>query len=153
MDWGFLFSNKTVNQRVVIFNQTVMNVSSNFVPNKFATFIDRDPVWMASNIKDKINYLNVLFRAYNLIIKRITRSAIIVEINTKDVKLVNTNILSLHSKRYLNVFCKCFLKCKDETLVFTNFTSLVLISTMIALLVILFIKSILTPFIGNPEKR
>ena len=85
MNWGFLFSNKTVNQRVVIFNQTVMNVSSNFVPNKFATFIDRDPVWMASNIKDKINYLNVLFRAYNLIIKRITRSAIIVEINTKDV--------------------------------------------------------------------
>ena len=33
-------------------------------------------------------YLNVLFRAYSLIIKRITRSAIIVEINTKDVKLV-----------------------------------------------------------------
>ena len=53
---------------------------------------------------------------------RITRSAIIVEINTKDVKLVKTNISSLH-----------------EILVFTNFTSLVLISAMIALLVILFI--------------
>ena len=38
--------------------------------------------------------LNVLFRAYNLITKRITRSAIIVEINTKDVKLVKTNISS-----------------------------------------------------------
>ena len=37
------------------------------------------------------HFLNVLFRAYNLIIKRITRSAIIVEINTKDVKLVKTN--------------------------------------------------------------
>ena len=36
-----------------------------------------------------------------VIIKRITRSAIIVEINTKDVKLVKTNILSLHSKRHL----------------------------------------------------
>ena len=35
------------------------------------------------------------------IIKRITRSAIIVEINTKDVKLVKTNISSLHSKRHL----------------------------------------------------
>ena len=46
-------------------------------------------------------YLNVLFRAYNLIIKRITRSAIIVEINTKDVKLVKTNISSLRSKRHL----------------------------------------------------
>ena len=42
-------------------------------------------------------FLNVLFRAYNLILKRITRSAIIVEINTKDVKLVKTNISSLLS--------------------------------------------------------
>ena len=37
------------------------------------------------------------------------------------------------------ILCKCLLECKDEILVFTNFTSLVLISTMIARLVILFI--------------
>ena len=34
-------------------------------------------------------------------IERITRGAIIVEINTKVVKLVKTNILSLRSKRHL----------------------------------------------------
>ena len=45
--------------------------------------------------------LNVLFRAYNFIIKRATTSAIIVEINTKDVKLVKANISSLRSKRHL----------------------------------------------------
>ena len=82
-------------------------------------------------------YLNVLFQAYNLIIKRITRSAIIVENNTKDVILVKTNISSLYSKRHIQ--SECLLECKDEVLVFTNITSLVLISTMIALLVILFI--------------
>ena len=38
-----------------------------------------------------------------------------------------------------HLLCKCLLECKDKILVFTNFTSLVLISTMIALLVILFI--------------
>ena len=38
------------------------------------------------------------------------------------------------------ILCKCLLERKDEILVFTNFTSLVLISTMIALLVILFIN-------------
>ena len=114
MNWGFLFSNKTVDQRVVIFNQTVMNVSSNFVPNKFATFNDKDPLWMASNIKDKMNYLNVLFWAYSLIMKRITRSSIIVEINTKDVKLVKTNISSLHSKRHLNVFINVFWNVKTK---------------------------------------
>ena len=47
------------------------------------------------------NHSNVLFRAYSWIIKRINRSAIIVEINTKDVKFVKTNISSLRSKRHL----------------------------------------------------
>ena len=45
--------------------------------------------------------LNMLFWAYSLIMKRLTRSAIIVEINTKDVKLLKTNISSLYSKRHL----------------------------------------------------
>ena len=58
----------------------------------------------------------MLFRAYNLIIKRKTESAITVEINTKDVTFVKTNTSSLHSKSHLesipsftnvNVFCKC----------------------------------------------
>ena len=91
-------------------------------------------------------YLNVLFRAYNLTIKRITRSAIIAEINTKDVKLVKTNISSLRSKTIKYILCKCLSECKDETLVFTNFTSLVLILTMIALLVILFINTDMSNF-------
>ena len=44
------------------------------------------------------------------------------------------------------ILCKCLLECKDKILVFTNFTSLVLISTMIALLVILFIIKIFPSF-------
>ena len=35
------------------------------------------------------------------ITKRVTGSAIIVELNMKDAKLVKTNISSLHSKRHL----------------------------------------------------
>ena len=63
VDWEFLFSNKSVNQQVIIFNQSVMNIFSNFVLNKFVTFNDRDPPWMTSNIKDKINYRNI-YRKY-----------------------------------------------------------------------------------------
>ena len=58
--------------------------------------------------------------------KRMTRIPIIVEINTKYVKLL---------KIIFQILFKCLLECKDEILVFTNFTSLVLISTMTALLV------------------
>ena len=52
VDWDFLFSNKSVNQQVTIFNRTVINVFSNFVLNKFVTFNGRDPTWITSNIKD-----------------------------------------------------------------------------------------------------
>ena len=41
VDWEFLFSNKSINQQVIIFNLSVMNAFSNFVPNKFVTFNDR----------------------------------------------------------------------------------------------------------------
>ena len=43
VDCEFLFSNKSVNQQVIIFNRTVMNIFLNFIPNKFVTFNDRDP--------------------------------------------------------------------------------------------------------------
>ena len=64
MDWEFLFSNKNVNQQVIIFNRTVTKVFPNFVPNKIVTFNDRDLPWMTSNIKDKINYRNKIYREY-----------------------------------------------------------------------------------------
>ena len=41
-----------------------MNVFSNFFPNKFVTFNDRDPPWMTSNIKDKVKYCNSIYREY-----------------------------------------------------------------------------------------
>ena len=64
VDWKFSFSNKSINQQVIIFNWSVMNVFSDFVPNKFVTFNGTDPPWMTSNIKDKINYCNNIYREY-----------------------------------------------------------------------------------------
>ena len=64
VDWEFLFSNKSVNQQAIIFNRTVMNIFSNLIPSKFVTFNDRDPPWMTSNIKHKINYRNNIYWEY-----------------------------------------------------------------------------------------
>ena len=60
--------------------------------------------------KPKICNKNII-KSNQAIIKRITRSVINVVINTKNVKLVKTNISSF------------VLECKDEILDFTNFTS------------------------------
>ena len=64
VDSKFLFSNKSVKQQVIIFSRTVMNVFSNFVPNKSVAFNHRDPPWMTSDIKDKTNYRNNIYREY-----------------------------------------------------------------------------------------
>ena len=54
MNWNFLFSNESINEQVTIFNQTLMNIFSNYTPNKLITSDDKDPPWMNESIKKKI---------------------------------------------------------------------------------------------------
>ena len=68
-------------------------------------------------LRRKSYNLKVLFRGYYLLIKRITKSAIIAKISTKDVKLVKTNISFLNSNAFTK--CICLLECKNKILVFT----------------------------------
>ena len=39
----FLFSNESVHEQVSIFNNTFMNIFSNYIPNKFVNIDDKDP--------------------------------------------------------------------------------------------------------------
>ena len=50
VNWERLFSNKDINTQVSIFNETILNVFSNYVPNKYITIDDKDPVWMNETI-------------------------------------------------------------------------------------------------------
>ena len=60
VDWKFLFFNKNVQKQVYIFNKTLMNIFSNFIPNKYVTFNDEDPPWMTNYLKHKIYCKNIL---------------------------------------------------------------------------------------------
>ena len=61
----FLLNKKTVNRQVVIFNETILNIFSNFVPNKLVTFNDRDPPWMNNFVKNKIKWKHQIYKTYN----------------------------------------------------------------------------------------
>ena len=50
----FSLFTKNVHEQVAIFNQTLMNIFSNYLPNKFITIHDKDPPWMNEYIKRKI---------------------------------------------------------------------------------------------------
>ena len=50
-DVKFMSSYKNAQQQVNIFNKTIINIFSNFVPNKLVTFDDKDLSWMTQKLK------------------------------------------------------------------------------------------------------
>ena len=50
--------------QVVAFNETILNIFRNYVPNKYITIEDKDPVWMNETIKSKIKAKNALYKKY-----------------------------------------------------------------------------------------
>ena len=64
MNWDRLPDNKNVDSQVLILNDIILNIFRNFVPNKYVTFDDKDPVWMNENIKSKIEAKNKLYQEY-----------------------------------------------------------------------------------------
>ena len=64
VDWHRLLAKKTVHQQVNFLNDIILNIFTNFVPNKVITCDDRDPPWINDNIKNKIKWKNVMYKNY-----------------------------------------------------------------------------------------
>ena len=64
VNWQSLFNGKDSNVQVTSFNDTILNVFKIYVPNKYITIDDRDPVWMNDTIKPKIKTKNLHFKQY-----------------------------------------------------------------------------------------
>ena len=62
-NWTRVFSNTSVNEKVNIFkvnifNNTILNILSNFIPHKILTCDDKDPSWFNKKIKGIIQEKN-----------------------------------------------------------------------------------------------
>ena len=64
VNWGRLFDHKNIDSQVMTLNETILNVFWNYVPNKYITIDDKDPVWMNETIKSKIKTRNNLYKQY-----------------------------------------------------------------------------------------
>ena len=51
-----IFANKSVHDQSNILKKTLMNVFSNFTPNKSVVFDDRDPSWMNVFVKNEVKW-------------------------------------------------------------------------------------------------
>ena len=54
-NWERAFNGKHINSQVELFNETLMTIFSNFIPNKVKTFRDSDPPWM-NDTKTKLSW-------------------------------------------------------------------------------------------------
>ena len=59
-----MFANKTVHRQVNPLNDIILNVFKNFIPNKFITFDDKDPLWVNDDIKNKFKWKNSVYKNY-----------------------------------------------------------------------------------------
>ena len=64
VNWERLFDQKDINTQVMTLNETILNVFRNYVPNKYITIDDKDPVWMNETIRSKIKTKNKLYKQY-----------------------------------------------------------------------------------------
>ena len=64
VNWERFFYKKDPNAKVATLNETILNVFRNYVPNKYKTVDDKDPVWMNEIIKSKMKIQNKLFKKY-----------------------------------------------------------------------------------------
>ena len=65
MNWNFFFSHENVHEQVVIFNQPLMNIFSNYMPNKLITVDDKDLPWMSQYITKKILDKKISCKSFN----------------------------------------------------------------------------------------
>ena len=63
-DWESALTDLDVNEQVSIFNNTITNIMSNFVPNEIIICDDRDPPWMKRFIKYLILYKANFYKTF-----------------------------------------------------------------------------------------
>ena len=63
-NWEKLFQNKNIHDQLKLFNETIVNIVSNYIPNKFIISNDKDPPWLNDHIKRLINLKNEIFKKY-----------------------------------------------------------------------------------------
>ena len=59
-------NNLDVNEQISVFNETIMNIMSNFAPNELITCDDQDPPWMNRHVKNLIAAINDFHKKFVL---------------------------------------------------------------------------------------
>ena len=64
IDWEERFANKPVESQVSELNNLLLNIYSNYIPNKTVLCDDKDPLWMANGLRAVIEMKNNAYKEY-----------------------------------------------------------------------------------------
>ena len=59
-NWERAFSNKDVNKQITIFNETILNIMTNFISHEIKIFDDREAPWINNKVKTMIQEKKVI---------------------------------------------------------------------------------------------
>ena len=62
--WERAFERASADEKVSLFNKTIKNILSNYIPHEIITIDDRDPPWFNKNVKSLIDEKNKAWRLY-----------------------------------------------------------------------------------------
>ena len=63
--WERRFTNSDVDEKVHLFNKTIKNIVSNYIPHETIVCNDRDSPWINKNIKKLVNDKNDAYKSYH----------------------------------------------------------------------------------------
>ena len=63
-NWERAFLNTSVNEKVDIFNITILNILSNFIPHEIVVCNNKDPTWSNNRIKTLIQKKNATYKIF-----------------------------------------------------------------------------------------
>ena len=103
--WRRSFGNLDPNDKFYLFNKTIKNILSDFIPHETITFDDRDPSWINSQNKHLINGKTATYKnCKNKISKKKKKQSIFcnVSVLSESTKFVNRHF-ELKNKYYSKV--------------------------------------------------
>ena len=62
--WERAFENRSIDEKVSIFNKTIKNILSNYIPHETITIDDRDPPWINKTVKTLIEKKSKAYQLY-----------------------------------------------------------------------------------------
>ena len=64
-NWERVFSNKNINEKVDIFDRTILSILSIFIPLEMIVCNDKDPPWFKNRIRSLIQEKNATYKIYH----------------------------------------------------------------------------------------